>query len=66
MAQGDLVKNKKKVFKVNPFDIISDFLNFRKQRVGKYSSWTSNEAGVPQGSILGPYFWFLLIISLMT
>ena len=56
MAQGDLVKNKKKVFKVNPFDIISDFLNFRKQRVGKYSSWTSNEAGVPQGSILGPYF----------
>ena len=38
------------------FDIINDFLNFRKQRVvlnGQYSSWTSIEAGIPQGSILG-------------
>ena len=41
------------------FDIITDFLNFRKPRVvlnGKYSSWTSIEARVPQGSMLAPVF----------
>ena len=47
------------------FDIITDFLNFRKQSVvwnGHYSSWTSIEVGVPQGSILGPQL-FLIYIS---
>ena len=37
------------------FDIIMNFLNFRKQRVllnGQYSSWSTIEARVPQGSIL--------------
>ena len=40
-----------------PFDIITDLLNLRKQRVvlnGQYSSWTSIEVGVPQASVLVP------------
>ena len=53
------------------FDIITDFLNFRRQRVvlnRQYSSWASIEARVPQGPILGPllvfnlYYLFLFIL----
>ena len=38
-------------------NLITDFCSNRKQRVvpnGKYFLWTNIEAGVPQGSILGP------------
>ena len=49
---GLLYKLKQNGISGKLFDIITDFLNFRKQRVllnGQYSSWTSIEAGVPQG-----------------
>ena len=55
------------VFLENWFDIITDFLNFRKQRVvlnGQYSSWTSIEGGVPQGSIPGRLLFFIYINDL--
>ena len=44
------------------FDIIMNFLNFRKQRVllnGQYSSWATIEARVPQGSVLQPLMFLM-------
>ena len=50
--KGLLHKLKQNGFSGKLFDIITDFLNFKKQRVvfnGQYSSLTSIEAGLPQG-----------------
>ena len=64
--KGLIYKLKQNGISGNILNTIIDFLSFRKQRVvlnGQVSQWTSIEAGVPQGSIIGP---LLFLIYLMT
>ena len=60
MAQRSHIQLKQNGISGNLLDTITGFLNATKQRValnGQFSSWTSIEAGVPQGSILDHYYF---------
>ena len=65
--KGLLNKLKHNGVSSNLLDTITNFLNSRKQRValnGQFSSWTSIEAGVHQGSILEPLLFLIYINDL--
>ena len=65
--EGFLFKLKQNDTSGNLLNVITDFLYQRKQRVvlnGQHSSWTNIEAGVTQGSILGPLFFLICINDL--
>ena len=64
---GLLFKMEKIGVSGNLFQLIKSFLSVRFQRVllnGQTSDWETIQAGVPQGSILGPLFFLIYINDL--